>query len=49
MTSFGHAAVALVVFGLLAALRIPPWAAVLISAAAGEALSRVQYMTPLGS
>lgn len=41
VTSLLHAAVALVVFGLLAGLRIPPWAAVLISAAAGEALSRI--------
>lgn len=41
VTSVPDAAVAVAVFTLLAGPRIPPWAAVLISAAAGEALSLV--------
>jgi hypothetical protein len=40
VTSVPDALVAVVVFVLLVVLRIPPWAAVLISATAGEALSR---------
>lgn len=41
VTAVADAAVAVVVFALLVAARIPPWAAVLVSAAAGEALARL--------